>query len=192
MRRLLTPPQPRAPHSRPRRRRAARAVATRLVLAIGVAALLLIGTTGTAAAHTELITATPGPGDTSAPGLTRIDLVFAGLNPTGPDRVELRDPTMHPLPDQTTIAGNHLTVQTAPLAAGVYQLAYTITAPDGHASVGGFYLDVVGPGTAGPPLTPILLGVIALAVLAASAPLLGSTVRRARHHTQRAPSPPHR
>lgn len=191
MRRLLTPPQPRAPHSRPGRRSATRRVATRLVLAIGFGTVLLIASTGTAAAHTELIAATPGPGDTSAPGLTRIDLVFAGLNPAGPDRVELHDPTGHPLPDQSTITGNHLTVHTAPLAAGVYQLAYTITAPDGHTSVGGFYLNVVAPGTAGPPRTPILLGVIALAVLAASAPLLGSAVRRTRHHTQRAPSPSH-
>ncbi len=71
-------------------------------------------------------------------------------------------------------------MHTAPLAAGVYQLDYTITAPDGHPSLGGFYVNVAAPGAGGPPLTPILLGVIALAVLAAGAPLLGRIARRTR------------
>ena len=178
MRRLLTPLHPPAPSRQLRRRAAGRAITARLVLTIGAAALLLLGSTGTAAAHTELIGATPGPGETSAPGISRIDLVFAGLEPGGPDRVELRDPTGRPVPAQTTIDGNHLTVHTAPLAVGIYQLDYAITAPDGHPSLGGFYVDVAAPGTGGPPLTLILLGVIALAVLAAGAPLLGRIARR--------------
>ncbi|WBB99821.1 copper resistance protein CopC [Solwaraspora sp. WMMA2080] len=102
-----------------------------------------------AQAHTELVSAAPGPGDEVAPGVATIALTFGPLSGTGERRITVTGP------DDTAVAVGEAVVVNAktlcatvdPLTTGVHALAYEATSADGHAINGKFYFEVVEGGT---------------------------------------------
>ncbi|WFE20513.1 copper resistance protein CopC [Solwaraspora sp. WMMD937] len=102
-----------------------------------------------AQAHTELVSAAPGPGDEVAPGVATIALTFGPLSGTGERRITVTGP------DDTAVAVGEAVVVNAktlcaavdPLTTGVHALDYQATSADGHAISGKFYFEVVAGGT---------------------------------------------
>ncbi|WJK36310.1 copper resistance CopC family protein [Solwaraspora sp. WMMA2065] len=100
-------------------------------------------------AHTELVSAAPGPGDEVAPGVATIALTFGPLSGTGERRITVTGP------DDTAVAVGEAVVVNAktlcaavdPLTTGVHALDYQATSADGHAISGKFYFEVVAGGT---------------------------------------------
>ncbi|MFV2098704.1 MULTISPECIES: copper resistance CopC family protein [unclassified Micromonospora] len=100
-------------------------------------------------AHTELISAAPGPGDEVAPGVETIALTFGPLSGTGERQITVTGP------DDTAVAVGEAVVVNAktlcatvdPLTTGVHTLAYEATSADGHEISGKFYFEVVNGGS---------------------------------------------
>ncbi|MFY1699913.1 MULTISPECIES: copper resistance CopC family protein [unclassified Solwaraspora] len=118
-------------------------------LALTCAGAAAIALAAPAWAHTELVSAAPGPGDEVAPGVATIALTFGPLSGTGERRITVTGP------DDTAVAVGEAVVVNAktlcatvdPLTTGVHRLAYQATSADGHAISGTFYFEVVDGGT---------------------------------------------
>ncbi|MDG4771257.1 copper resistance CopC family protein [Solwaraspora sp. WMMD792] len=117
--------------------------------ALACAGVAAVAFAAPAWAHTELVSAAPGPGDEVAPGVATIALTFGPLAGTGERRITVTGP------DDTTVAVGEAVVVNAktlcatvdPLTVGVHTLAYQATSADGHAITGKFYFEVVDGGT---------------------------------------------
>ncbi|MFV2085556.1 copper resistance CopC family protein [Micromonospora sp. LOL_021] len=102
-------------------------------------------------AHTELVSAAPGPGDEVAPGVETIALTFGPLSGTGDRRITVTGP------DDAAVAVGEAVVVNAktlcatvdPLTTGVHALTYQATSADGHEITGTFYFEVVDGGSDG-------------------------------------------
>lgn len=107
-------------------------------------ALLALLSAGTALAHSGLNVASPGPGETAQAGVDRIEMDFAGaLDESRPPRIEVKDPAgSDKVSGDVEVSGNHLTVHIEALKPGLHTVKYQTTFDDGHATEGGYYLNV--------------------------------------------------
>jgi methionine-rich copper-binding protein CopC len=159
----------------------------RLLSALLVVLAALAGAAAPASAHSGLIEGRPGPSDKPQAGLTTITLTFAPLSRTGTQQVKVLDPAQQ---DRVTgirqVADGQLEVTVRPLAAGVHLVQYTVTSQDGHASSGGYYLDVRGGAAPGAHVPPGLTGL--LVTLGVVVALLGLLLWRAGRRRRAVPA----
>lgn len=135
-----------------------------------------LGGTPAALAHSRLLDADPGADDVAAVGTTRVRLHFQDLDTSGTQEVRVL-PRGADGGDRVVAVATQgfdtLLVTTSPLAAGSYELTYTITPADGHRVKGAYTLSVGGAASEGMSTTTVggaaivavLLAGVAVAVL---------------------------
>lgn len=127
-----------------------RKVAQLLVVAVTLLASLSLGQ-GVASAHAELTSSTPAEGSTVQAGLTEITLGFD-------DQLDVDQSTAEVSGPNGTLSGvtaaidrtdrGRMTVKTAPLTAGTYQVKWTVVAAnDNNIAVGTLSFTVASSGT---------------------------------------------
>jgi methionine-rich copper-binding protein CopC len=120
---------------------------SRLRVAALVAAGLLGLGAGPALAHGGLVDAEPGPGEPATVGLTEIRLQFDALAADEPVEVTVTDEAgTDAVTTVRTFGDGQVLVTVRALRPGVHLLDYVVTPADGHATKGGYYLEVVGAG----------------------------------------------
>lgn len=128
-----------------------RRLLTVLLLAAGMLAV-----PAPASAHSSLVSASPGPGDKVAPGVSTMALTFAPLRDKGPHQVSVSGPDDKPvtsgrplLVDGTTLCFSVVALR----RPGVYAVSYSTVAADGDPQQSRFYFQVTDSGrrSADPP-----------------------------------------
>lgn len=106
-----------------------------------------------AGAHGDLEQASPGPGDSVAPGTAVLGLTFSQVNRRGGHYLALLDAEERPLPVGAAVAVSASTVcaASAPLREGVHTLEYSVSDDDGHPITGRYTFEVVAGGDATTP-----------------------------------------
>lgn len=118
---------------------------SKLILMLGFAAMGGVAVTGQAFAHAHLKSAAPAAGSTVTAAPTELDLTFmegvnlkfSGVNVTGPDKaaVQTGEPRLR--------GSDTLMVPiSAPLASGVYAVAWHSLSADGHKTNGSYTFTV--------------------------------------------------
>jgi len=129
----------------------------RLLAALGVAALVLLGAPGRASAHAFLADSSPAAGERLETSPRTLTLQFTeAVAPAASDRVTVRTAAGQPVrlgPLMRLADGATLTAALPPLAHGVYVVTWQdVSADDGHPSTGEFAF-AVGSDAALPALT---------------------------------------
>ncbi len=125
----------------------ARPRAGALLLAVVLAGLLGgagLALAGPAAAHGDLESASPGPGDDVTPGSTVVTLQMPLVDQDATPLVAITDPAGDPVAVGTAVAvsGERVCAETAPLTAGVHTLDYTVPSTDGDRATGRYQFEV--------------------------------------------------
>ncbi|MFY1638294.1 copper resistance CopC family protein [Solwaraspora sp. WMMB335] len=123
-----------------------------LVTVLACAAAVVALPAAAAQAHTELVAAAPGPGDTVAPGVDTIALTFGPLDGTGAQQITVTGPddVAVPIGGAVVVNAKTLCATVQPLVAvGVHTIGYQATSADGHEISGKFYFEVAGDGEDG-------------------------------------------
>ncbi|MZE81093.1 copper resistance CopC family protein [Streptomyces xinghaiensis] len=107
-------------------------------------ALLLLGGTPAAHAHSALKDATPAPGATVGSGTGVVALTFGALRPGAAAKVALTGPDGTQVPVGRPVVADDSVVCAAvtPLRAGVTTLTYTVTAADGDEQTSAYQFEV--------------------------------------------------
>ncbi len=121
--------------------------AAALLLAVVLAALLGgagLALAGPAAAHGDLESASPGPGDDVAPGSTVVTLQLPEVDQDAEPLVAITDPAGDPVAVGTAVAvsEDRVCAETDPLSVGVHTLDYTVLSTDGDRATGRFQFEV--------------------------------------------------
>jgi methionine-rich copper-binding protein CopC len=135
-------------------RRGVRRVAAAIVAVLVLLVLLVTGT-APAAAHTDLVGSTPGPGDTVSPDTNRLVLVFGGPVAEGSSQVVvLDDHGLDAVDGSAAVSGQTLEVPLRLQRSGRHEVTYRVVSEDGHAIVGTYEFDVRSAASGTAPSTP--------------------------------------
>ena len=129
-------------------KRAARSAAG-IALACGLMALSI----APASAHGDLVEGSPGPGDDVAIGTTSVRLAFTALDPDSVPLVAILDPAGDPVAVGSPSLADNQTICSisAPLAAGVHTLEYSVLSDDGDRQRATYTFSVSSAGAAAEP-----------------------------------------
>ena len=137
-----------------------RRLVPRLPLALAVACLAVLGSPSGAAAHAELIRATPTPNATLAEAPGEVTIAFSEPVDAGNAFIDLLDASQVRVagvgPVRVEADGRLARAALPPLEPGVYTVSYQVVSTvDGHATTGQFSFRVDPTGAAAPPAAPI-------------------------------------
>ena len=123
-----------------------------VVLSVLVTAVVTTGalTAGPAAAHTDLVAATPGAGDQVALAPDQVVLVFTEEVSPRASQVVVRAPDGTSVQDTVTVSADTVTVPVLATGPGEYEVLYRVTSADGHPVLGRYSYEVTGAGSASP------------------------------------------
>jgi copper transport protein len=138
----------------------ARRPVPRLLLALVVACMVLVACPSEAAAHAELIRATPTPNATLADPPGEVTIAFSEPIDAGNAFIDLLDASQVRVAGvgavQVEADGRLARAALPPLEPGVYTVSYQVVSTvDGHATTGRFAFRVDPTGAAAPPAAPI-------------------------------------
>lgn len=120
-----------------------------LALLAVLPSLMLVLAAGPASAHTDLVSATPGPGVTVNRAVGDLTLTFVSPLVTEGTRVLVKDPSGDNHAGVSTTLGSQARVPLEPLTrAGTYTVTYRAVAGDGHPITGGYEFRVSDKGAA--------------------------------------------
>ncbi|MDL2401601.1 copper homeostasis periplasmic binding protein CopC [Rhizobium mayense] len=119
---------------------------TKIIIRLGLAAILAIGLAGQALAHAQLVSATPADKSTVKSSPSELDLTFteglnlkfSGIKVTGPDKaaVKLGEPML--MPSDTVL----MVPVSETLGAGTYTVEWHALSTDGHKTNGSYTFTV--------------------------------------------------
>lgn len=122
----------------------------RLLLTVATLGALALLAAPPAAAHSDVVGGSPGPGAELAPGAGLLRIDFGELEPEAPGYLALYDDQDHPLRvGDASVAGDSICARSEELGPGVYAVAYVVRDADGH-RLEGRYEFAVAPGGEAP------------------------------------------